>query len=98
MMADSDNPEPKHVTVPEQTGSEPVAPKQNLPGLIAAEPSAPEPLVRPRRHRRVVRRGAETETVSGHSADEGASGWSEPPAAGGDSNDEQLRRDVPPHW
>ena len=54
--------------------------------------------VRPRRHRRVVRTGVETEAVSGLSGDEAATGWSEPPAAGGDSNDEQLKRDVPPHW
>ena len=53
---------------------------------------------RPRRHRRVVRPGVETEAVSGLSGDEQPAGWSEPLGAREDSNDEQLRRDVPPHW
>ncbi|MFD7022940.1 hypothetical protein [Promicromonospora sukumoe] len=62
----------------------------------------------PRRRgpRRAVRRGNEREAVLGVSADERPSGWGE--GAGGGpggsadgghgSNDEQLRRDVPPHW
>lgn len=53
---------------------------------------------RPRRHRRVVRPGAETEAVSGLSGDETPAGWSESQASRDDSNDDQLRRDVPPHW
>ena len=52
----------------------------------------------PRRHRRVVRPGPETEAVSGLSGDETPAGWSEPQSARDDSNDDQLRRDVPPHW
>jgi hypothetical protein len=42
--------------------------------------------------------------VLGVSADERPAGWSEGADGGGaagaghDSNDEQLRRDVPPHW
>ncbi|MCP2264609.1 hypothetical protein ACFQHV_15645 [Promicromonospora thailandica] len=59
----------------------------------------------PRRRgpRRAVRRGNEREAVPGVSADERAAGWGEDAedraAAGGHgSNDEQLRRDVPPHW
>ena len=58
-----------------------------------------------RGHRRVVRRGTEREAVPGVSADERPAGWGdggggEPGSAdaGHDSNDEQLRRDVPPHW
>ncbi|GAA1988601.1 hypothetical protein GCM10009718_27710 [Isoptericola halotolerans] len=39
--------------------------------------------------RRAVRRGAEKETVWGVTADDDG---------GHDSNDERLRRDVPPHW
>lgn len=59
---------------------------------------------RRRKHRRVVRRGTERESVLGVSADERPTGWGEgldgtPTADGGHgSNDEQLRRDVPPHW
>ena len=59
---------------------------------------------RRRKHRRVVRRGTERESVLGVSADERPTGWGEgldgAPAAGSGhgSNDEQLRRDVPPHW
>lgn len=60
----------------------------------------------PRRRgpRRAVRRGTEREAVLGVSADERPAGWSEGADGGGaagaghDSNDEQLRRDVPPHW
>lgn len=45
----------------------------------------------PRRRgpRRAVRRGTEREAVPGVSEDE---------RGGHDSNDERLRRDVPPHW
>ncbi len=39
--------------------------------------------------RRAVRRGAEREAVLGVTEDE---------RGGHDSNDERLRRDVPPHW
>jgi hypothetical protein len=51
-----------------------------------------------------VRRGAEREAVFGVSADERPAGWGEgsdggaASDAGHGSNDEQLRRDVPPHW
>ncbi|WP_460886975.1 hypothetical protein [Promicromonospora xylanilytica] len=50
--------------------------------------------------RRAVRRGTEREAVLGVSADERPAGWGDGAAsdAGHDSNDEQLRRDVPPHW
>jgi hypothetical protein len=54
-----------------------------------------------RRHRRVVRQGTETQAVSGVSADERSSGWSEGGAADAaceSANDERLKRDVPPHW
>jgi len=62
--------------------------------------------VAPRRRgpRRAVRRGTEREAVLGVSADERPAGWGEgsdggaAPDAGHGSNDEQLRRDVPPHW
>ncbi|MFI6425835.1 hypothetical protein [Promicromonospora sp. NPDC050880] len=58
----------------------------------------------PRRRgpRRAVRRGTEREAVLGVSADERPAGWGEDTedqaAAGHGFNDEQLRRDVPPHW
>lgn len=42
-----------------------------------------------RRPRRAVRRGTERETVWGATSDD---------EAAHDSNDERLRRDVPPHW
>ncbi|MFI8528221.1 hypothetical protein ACIGB8_27430 [Promicromonospora sukumoe] len=53
-----------------------------------------------------MRRGTEREAVLGVSADERPSGWGEGadggPGSSADgghgSNDEQLRRDVPPHW
>lgn len=51
-----------------------------------------------------MRRGTEREAVLGVSADERPAGWSEGADGGGaagvghDSNDEQLRQDVPPHW
>ncbi|MGI5188212.1 hypothetical protein ACQEVI_08725 [Promicromonospora sp. CA-289599] len=60
--------------------------------------------LRRRGPRRAVRRGNEREAVLGVSADERPAGWSEGADGGGaagvghDSNDEQLRRDVPPHW
>jgi hypothetical protein len=44
---------------------------------------------RPRRPRRAVRRGAERETVWGATADDQDDHG---------SNDDRLRRDVPPHW
>lgn len=53
---------------------------------------------RPRRNRRVIRPGTETEAVTGVSGDEKPAGWSESSSARDDSNDDQLRRDVPPHW
>ncbi|MFJ3405608.1 hypothetical protein [Promicromonospora sp. NPDC090134] len=61
----------------------------------------------PRRRgpRRAVRRGTEREAVLGVSADERPAGWGEgadggPGSSDGGhgSNDDQLRRDVPPHW
>lgn len=66
-------------------------------GVDGPQPVAEE-AARPRRHRRVVRRGSETEVVSGVSADERSAGWSEAAAGNGEGNDDQLRRDVPPHW
>jgi hypothetical protein len=50
-----------------------------------------------------VRRGTERETVLGVSADERPAGWGESsdeaaPDAEHGSNDERLKRDVPPHW
>jgi hypothetical protein len=57
---------------------------------------------RRRKPRRAVRRGTEREAVLGVSADERPAGWGEGAdgAAEADhgANDEQLRRDVPPHW
>lgn len=51
-----------------------------------------------------MRRGTEREAVLGVSADERPAGWGEgadggtAADSGHGSNDEQLRRDVPPHW
>jgi len=50
-----------------------------------------------------VRRGTEREAVLGVSADERSAGWGEGADgaandSGHGSNDDQLRRDVPPHW
>ena len=69
----------------------------DLGGPGAGAQAGAEPR-RPRRHRRVVRPGPETQVVSGLSADETPAGWSESPASREDSNDDQLLRDVPPHW
>lgn len=71
-----------------------------LPADTAQSDGAP----RRRGPRRAVRRGTEREAVLGVSADERPAGWGEgsdggaAPDAGHGSNDEQLRRDVPPHW
>ena len=54
-----------------------------------------------RRPRRAVRRGTETTSVPGASADERPAGWGDdaahPDAAAG-ANDDRLLRDVPPHY
>ncbi|MEV7973399.1 hypothetical protein [Cellulomonas sp. NPDC089187] len=61
----------------------------------SADPAPPQST--PRRHRRAVRRGGETQdqVTPQRSTDDGDTGWGERPA---DSNDERLLRDVPPHW
>lgn len=61
---------------------------------VPDEPAVPnepdEPAAGRRRGpRRAVRRGTERETVWGATTDD---------EGGHDSNDERLRRDVPPHW
>jgi hypothetical protein len=58
------------------------------------------PSTPPRKHRRVVRQGTETQAVSGVSADERPAGWSEGTSDGTNenANDDRLTRDVPPHW
>ncbi|GAA2726759.1 hypothetical protein [Cellulomonas aerilata] len=66
------------------------------------EPAAPPPgpgAAPIRRPRRAVRQGAGAPdpSVDLRSADDTDVGW-QPDAAGLDSNDERLRRDVPPHW
>lgn len=53
----------------------------------------------PRRPRRAVRPGTERDGVEGPSSDETAEGWNEGGSdARGESNDDRLRRDVPPHY
>ena len=75
---------------------------QNDGPTTAAEPNDGAP--RRRKPRRAVRRGTEREAVLGVSVDERPAGWGEGVDGGGaaeaghTSNDEQLRRDVPPHW
>ena len=49
-----------------------------------------------RKHRRVVRLGVGDPVMFARSADDGDVGWHE--KAGDSTNDERLRRDVPPHW
>ncbi|WP_108493228.1 hypothetical protein [Promicromonospora sp. AC04] len=69
-----------------------------------ADPAQSDAAPRRRGPRRAVRRGTEREAVLGVSADERPAGWGEgsdggaATDAGHGSNDEQLRRDVPPHW
>lgn len=54
---------------------------------------------RARRPRRVVRLGAEQAAVGGMSSDETPQGWGDGTGEDtSDSNDERLRRDVPPHY
>ncbi|MFD6142988.1 hypothetical protein [Promicromonospora sp. NPDC060271] len=88
------------LVVPGGTG--PTPPADLVPGAVDATARGAVP--RRRGPRRAVRRGTEREAVLGVSADERPAGWSEGADGGGaagagqDSNDEQLRRDVPPHW
>ena len=49
-----------------------------------------------RKHRRVVRPGVGDPVIPARSADDSDVGWHE--KAGDSTNDERLRRDVPPHW
>ncbi|MFB8230140.1 hypothetical protein [Cellulosimicrobium sp. NPDC055967] len=61
----------------------------------------PDGAVRRRRPRRAVRRGTESEIVSGVSADERSEGWGDeaaPGRGGRGENDDRLLRDVPPHY
>ncbi|MBN0042298.1 hypothetical protein JN535_19290 [Cellulosimicrobium cellulans] len=54
-----------------------------------------------RRPRRAVRRGKESEVVSGVSADERSEGWGDeaaPGRGGRGENDDRLLGDVPPHY
>lgn len=54
---------------------------------------------RPRRSRRAVRPGAEQAAIDGAGLDSAPEGWGDPIASeAADANDEQLRRDVPPHY
>ena len=77
---------------------------QNRPAEADPDPAPSGATPRRRRGpRRAVRRGTEREVVLGVSADERPAGWGEGADGGGaeaghGSNDEQLRRDVPPHW
>jgi hypothetical protein len=70
----------------------------------SADPAQNDAAPRRRGPRRAVRRGTERETVPGVSSDERPAGWGEgadggtAPDAEHGSNDERLRRDVPPHW
>jgi hypothetical protein len=85
--------------------ADPVRPADPAQPKESTEPTQSDSPPRRRGPRRAVRRGTEREAVLGVSADERPAGWGED-AAGGpgsngnghSSNDEQLRRDVPPHW
>lgn len=62
----------------------------------AAGGAKASPSRRRRKRQRVVRPGVGDEPViPGRSADDTDVGWHE---GADDSNDERLRRDVPPHW
>ena len=77
---------------PDRTG-----PDQDQAGGASAgsAPSEQGAGVRRRKGRRVVRPGAGGDPViPARSADDSDLGWHE----GADTNDERLRRDVPPHW
>ncbi|SKC38510.1 transcriptional regulator [Krasilnikoviella flava] len=63
--------------------SESTEPARPAPGSPPNDASARRP------RRRVVRQGAEQETVLGETADD---------RGGHDDNDDRLLRDVPPHW
>ncbi|MCA5892956.1 hypothetical protein LEP48_06255 [Isoptericola sp. NEAU-Y5] len=73
---------------PEQSSEErraPVTPTPSDAGTAATTPVG----ARRRGPRRAVRKGTERESVPGVARDE---------RGGHGSNDERLRRDVPPHW
>ncbi|MFD2793497.1 hypothetical protein ACFS27_08040 [Promicromonospora vindobonensis] len=85
--------------------NQPVDPERPDVPAPPADPAQNDGAPRRRGPRRAVRRGTEREAVLGVSADERPAGWGEgadggPGSSGNghDSNDEQLRRDVPPHW
>lgn len=62
------------------------------------EPTSARPGAR--RPRRAVRRGTETTSVPGASADERPGGWGDDarPAHAAGPNDDRLLQDVPPHY
>ncbi|WP_277209427.1 hypothetical protein [Isoptericola croceus] len=62
------------------------------PPTTGPDADAPAASGRRRGPRRAVRRGAERETVWGATSDDQGDQGDH------DSNDDQLRRDVPPHW
>ncbi|MCK0118123.1 hypothetical protein MWU57_13880 [Isoptericola sp. S6320L] len=73
-----------------------MTPSDETPHRDTTAPASPGTPDRPdaprtgrRGPRRAVRRGSERETVWGATTDD---------EGGHDSNDERLRRDVPPHW
>lgn len=78
------------------SGSEPSAGDSAQSGGAQGSDAARSGSTPPRRrHRRVVRRGTETITVAGTSADERPEGWSEQSTT---NHDAELLRDRPPHW
>ena len=77
-----------------EPGSEPSA-ESSGPAEVSAEGAPGEVDGGRRGRRRVVRPGTERETVLGSTSDDVDSEAAE---RGDDSNDERLRRDVPPHW
>ena len=90
---------------PDNPGSDPAGGKPRAGSETAAEPgpapgAAAEPNAgtgRRRKRRRVVRPGVGGDPViPARSADDSDVGWHQ--TAGDSTNDERLRRDVPPHW
>ncbi|RYV50392.1 hypothetical protein [Pengzhenrongella frigida] len=68
-------------------------PRNDVPPDPATPTDAPGPGRRKRR--RVVRPGV-GDATPGQSTDDTDVGWHE--SSGDSSNDDRLRRDVPPHW
>ena len=82
----------------EDASGEPAGDSTDAARTVSAPPVMTERGPVRRGRRRAVRAGAgeRDPLVDLRSADDSDVGWQAP--SGGDSNDDRLRRDVPPHW